>query len=52
MTGNAEVVYMLDGMPEIYRYLVYIPQTDSIDDLASVIDVALITKRNGARVYM
>ena len=46
MTGNVVVAYMLDGMPEIYRNLIQVPKTESVQDLAEAIDKALSIKYN------
>lgn len=44
MTGNKVVAYMLDGIPDIYRNFLYVPISNKTDDLASIIQKALITE--------
>lgn len=41
MTGNSVVAYMLDGIPVIYREMLYVPSDNSIPTLAKTITDAL-----------
>ena len=40
-TGLPVISYKLDGMPDIYKDFLYIPESDSIDDLAKMIKYVL-----------
>lgn len=53
MTGNAVVAYMLDGMPNIYRQLVFCPKSNAIKSLAECIKHATcMPKENVERVSL
>lgn len=41
MTGNAVVAYMLDGVPEIYRRLLVVPDSNNVCALSEAISCAL-----------
>lgn len=44
MTGNAVVAYMLDGMPPIYKEMIYTPENNSTKSLSKTILEALHQK--------
>lgn len=47
MTGNAVVAYMLDGMPEVYKTMIYLPKDTGVRALSEAIDAAMNhTKKN------
>lgn len=41
MTGNAVVAYMLDGMPEVYREFLFVPQSNEVQSLYNVLMEAI-----------
>lgn len=49
MTGNTVVAYMLDGMPSIYKQMIYSPENDSVENLAATILDALNQKENSKK---
>lgn len=59
LSGNTVVAYMLDGIPEIYKNFMVIPQTDAVSSLADAINMALcepkekqIERRDAAMEYL